>query len=192
MPKPNVREQIVIASLAMLHRRGFNATSVQDITEAAGVPKGSFYNHFASKEALGQEVVRRYVDGNAGRRAVLADATLAPLERIRRHFQQLVDANVADDFNCGCLLGNFSTEMSLHSAQIRHEVDAALAQWGEGLAPLIAQAQRDGQVGGGFGAADLGNAVVDAWQGAVSRAKASGSRAPLDLFMRTMMEKILR
>jgi len=61
MSKPNVREQILTTGLALLHGRGFNATSVQDITEAAGVPKGSFYNHFASKEALGLEVVQRYV-----------------------------------------------------------------------------------------------------------------------------------
>jgi TetR/AcrR family transcriptional repressor of nem operon len=192
MPKPNVREQIVTTSLAMLQGQGYHATSVQDITAAAGVPKGSFYNHFASKEALGQEVVRRYIEGNAGRYAVLADASLAPLERIRRHFELLVAANVADHFHCGCLLGNFGTEMSAHSELIRIDIDSALNQWGATLAPLIEQAQQDGQVGLDFSAADLGRAVVDAWQGAVLRAKAGVSRAPLDLFMRTMMEKILR
>jgi TetR/AcrR family transcriptional repressor of nem operon len=57
MAKPNLREEILTAGLATLHGRGFNATSVQDITEAAGVPKGSFYNHFASKEDLGAAVV---------------------------------------------------------------------------------------------------------------------------------------
>ena len=39
----------------MFHTRGFNGCSVQDIVDAAGVPKGSFYNHFDSKEALGVE-----------------------------------------------------------------------------------------------------------------------------------------
>ena len=51
--KPNVREQLLETGLQVLHERGFNATSVQDITEAAGVPKGSFYNHFESEEDLG-------------------------------------------------------------------------------------------------------------------------------------------
>jgi hypothetical protein len=65
MAKANVKEQIVTTSLQLLHGKGFNATSVQDITDAAGVPKGSFYNHFSSKEALGLEVLQRYVDGVA-------------------------------------------------------------------------------------------------------------------------------
>ena len=52
MSKPNFRDQILTAGLEALHSSGLNATSVQDITEAAGVTKGSFYNHFADKEDL--------------------------------------------------------------------------------------------------------------------------------------------
>ena len=69
MAKANVKEQIVTTSLNLLHSKGFNATSVQDITDAAGVPKGSFYNHFSSKEALGLEVLQRYTEGVADGRA---------------------------------------------------------------------------------------------------------------------------
>ena len=60
MPRHNVREQIVEAGLKTLLEKGFNACGVRDITDAAGVPTGSFYNHFASKEALGAEIVERY------------------------------------------------------------------------------------------------------------------------------------
>jgi len=59
MPRPNVREKIIDAGLKVLIEKGFNGCGVQDITAAAGVPKGSFYNHFESKEALGGEVVER-------------------------------------------------------------------------------------------------------------------------------------
>ena len=48
MPRPSLREQLLSAGVETLHQRGFNATSVQDITDAAGAPKGSFYNHFES------------------------------------------------------------------------------------------------------------------------------------------------
>ena len=58
MARHNVREQLLSAGLETLQRRGFNATSVEDITKAAGVPKGSFYNHFESKEALLDAVFR--------------------------------------------------------------------------------------------------------------------------------------
>jgi len=60
MARPNVRERLLDAGVEIFHRCGFNGCGVQEITDAAGVPKGSFYNHFASKEALGAAVLDRY------------------------------------------------------------------------------------------------------------------------------------
>jgi AcrR family transcriptional regulator len=77
MARPNVRQKIVDAGLKILIERGFNGSGVQDITDAAGVPKGSFYNHFESKEALGAEVLKRYGLDNP-RRPALADTSFAP------------------------------------------------------------------------------------------------------------------
>ena len=78
MTRPNTREQIVQAGLKCLLERGYNGVGVQDITTAAGVPKGSFYNHFDSKEALGAEIVERY--GADPRPA----ANFLPISRSRR------------------------------------------------------------------------------------------------------------
>jgi len=192
MPKPNVRDQLITASLATLHRKGFNATSVQDITDAAGVPKGSFYNHFASKEALGVEVVRLYSDWAARLDASVDDPALPPLERIRRGFAAKVDANVKAEFACGCLLGNFSTELSAQSEPIRQEVSASYADWAAGLQTLLVQAQREGALAADENAAELAQAMVDAWQGAVLRSKAEQSRAPLDRFMKTLDKRFLQ
>ena len=81
MARPNVREKIVDAGLKILIEKGFNGCGVQDITAAAGVPKGSFYNHFESKEALGAEVVERYGRDNP-RRAALADTSIPALRAL--------------------------------------------------------------------------------------------------------------
>jgi TetR/AcrR family transcriptional regulator, transcriptional repressor for nem operon len=73
-----VKEQLIVAGLNALLERGFNGVGVQEITEQAGVPKGSLYNHFESKQALGAEIVERY-GLNSTRRAVLLDKTVPPL-----------------------------------------------------------------------------------------------------------------
>jgi len=88
MARLNVREQLLSVGLDTLHRKGFNATSVQDITEAAGVPKGSFYNHFESKEALGAEAVVKYRETSETWKALraLRDTKAAPLTRLRKYF----------------------------------------------------------------------------------------------------------
>ena len=50
--KPNVRQKLIDAGLKTLLAGGFNGVGVQEITDAAGVPKGSFYNHFESKAGV--------------------------------------------------------------------------------------------------------------------------------------------
>ena len=87
MAKPNVRERLLDAGVETFHRRGFNGCGVQEITEAAGVPKGSFYNHFASKEALGAAVLDRYWQQRADTTLrILEDGDVRPTERLRRYF----------------------------------------------------------------------------------------------------------
>ena len=105
-----MREEIVGAGLRRFHELGYNAAGVKDITDAAGVPKGSFYNHFESKEALAVETLQRY--GVDLRLTDLADGSVAPLARIRRHFEFMRDRIVAVRGRQGCLLGNLGAEVA--------------------------------------------------------------------------------
>jgi AcrR family transcriptional regulator len=111
MPRPSTREEIVQAGLKCLAEKGFNAVGVQDITDAAGVPKGSFYNHFQSKEALGAEIVERY-GANQTRREILTDQTAPPLQRLRRHFDRISVLYVDSHFARNCILSGFSAELA--------------------------------------------------------------------------------
>ena len=58
-----VREKIVAAALDRFHVLGYTAAGVQEIVDAAGVPKGSFYNYFKAKELLAREVFELYMRG---------------------------------------------------------------------------------------------------------------------------------
>jgi TetR/AcrR family transcriptional repressor of nem operon len=190
MPKPSVREEILSAGLETLHLRGFNATSVQDITEAAGVPKGSFYNHFSSKEDLGAAVVEQYAAKAVKRRAILSDPTIAPLPRIRRYFETLIAAGRYPDAP-GCLLGNFGAELSNQSPAIRERVSAAFVDWTRALAEVIEEAQRSGDLPRDNAPRALASFLIDAWEGAVLRAKIEKNRAPLESFIAMVFSKVL-
>src|ERR1700675_2948760 len=110
MPRPSAREKIVQAGLKCLVEKSFNGVGVQDITSSAGVPKGSFYNHFESKEALGAEIVERY-GPDTTRRELLVDKSIAPLQRLLRRFERLNAIFVDPKFERGCILGNFSADL---------------------------------------------------------------------------------
>lgn len=189
--KTNVRERLLTAAFEALHKNGFNATGVQDITDAAKVPKGSFYNHFESKDALGVEVVERYAARGAERRQVLVGGTGAPLARLRAYFKGLNQLGPATGFGRGCLIGNFSAELAGQSADIRAALGGALDNWTRDIALVIAEAQKAGDVGKEIPAATLASFLLNAWEGAVLRSKVEKSAAPLDAFMSVAFNKIL-
>src|ERR1700730_17445070 len=127
MPRPSVREKLIEAGLETLHSAGFNGCSVQDITEAAGVPKGSFFNHFKTKEGLALEALSRY--GQRSRLEILFDKSKPALERLREHFEYLVREYEKHQFERGCLLGNLAAEMATSHPQVRAALEQMLDYW---------------------------------------------------------------
>ena len=191
MPRSGLREELLSAGLATFHERGFNATSVQDITEAAGAPKGSFYNHFESKEALAAEAVRKYAERGRARFALLREEKLPPLRRLRKYFESLIQAVVSAGFTHGCLLGNFGAELSSQSPLVRKRVGEAFAGWTDALADVISEAQKAGDVSGGVPAKALAEFVLHSWEGALVRARVEQDRGPLDTFLKVTFSRIL-
>ena len=190
MARPNVREKIVDAGLKVLIEKGFNGCGVQDITAAAGVPKGSFYNHFVSKEALGAEVVDRYGRDNP-RRAALADTSRPARERLRAHFERLNEAYTSSRFGRGCLLGNLSAELADQSPLIRERLAGLYHAWSMDIAAVIAEAQADGSISTKAPPVDVAAFLLDAYEGALLRARVEKSGHAFDRFMTVVFGQIL-
>src|SRR4051812_24672984 len=101
MGRPSVKEQLVDRTLGVWLDRGFEGASVNDLVAAAGVPKGSFYNHFSSKEQFAVEHVNRYLRTLA--LESLEDAQGRAIEAVREHFTQLVASRRDGRMEPGCL-----------------------------------------------------------------------------------------
>jgi TetR/AcrR family transcriptional repressor of nem operon len=190
MARPNTREDIVQAGLKCLVEKGFNAVGVQDITHAAGVPKGSFYNHFESKEALGVEIVERY-GANQMRREILADPTVPPLQRLRRHFDRINALYADSHFTRNCILGGFSAELANQSEAIRESLRKLYGQWTKDLEAAIAEAQAKGEIANKTKASDMAAFLLDSYEGALLRARVERSRKPFDRFMKFAFSELL-
>jgi TetR/AcrR family transcriptional regulator, transcriptional repressor for nem operon len=190
MPRPSAREEIVQAGLKCLVEKGFNAVGVQDITDAAGVPKGSFYNHFESKEALGVEIVERY-GANQTRREILTDQTLPPLQRLRRHFDRICALYVDSHFTRNCILGSFSAELANQSETIRESLRKLYGLWTKDIEATITEAQVKGAIVNKTKASDLAAFLLDSYEGALLRARVERSRKPFDRFMKFAFGQLL-
>jgi TetR/AcrR family transcriptional regulator, transcriptional repressor for nem operon len=191
MARANVSEQLIQSGLETLYTNGFNASSVQDITAAAGVPKGSFYNHFASKEDFGVAVVQRYLHILSPVLQILHNQNIAPLERLRSFYGTLIASPEAQQFQRGCLLGNFGAELSDQHPSIRDSVSKAFEYWEKLSSAVILEAQQNGSVRSSTSPELLASFILNAWQGAAMRAKVEQSRAPLDNFFQVVFSTVL-
>ncbi|PRY35152.1 TetR/AcrR family transcriptional regulator [Umezawaea tangerina] len=187
MGRPSVRDRIVDAASEEFHRHGYNACGVKLVTDTAGVPKGSFYNHFESKEALALVVVDRY--GTSRRLEDLADRSVEPIARLRAHFGFLADDIARYDYARGCVFGNFTAEAADHSPAIADGVRTAFAVWTKAVADLLREA---GDSLRGQDPDVLALFVVNAWEGAVVGARAAKDGSSFAAFFSVVFDSVLK
>src|SRR6478752_9534485 len=166
MPRPSnpeVRRRLLAAGLDLVHARGFAASGVKDITDAAGVPKGSFYAYFPSKEGFAAAILEHYWSDIEMRLLPILDAEGPAQERIKRFFHALADEHEASDFLLGCLVGKLSLELGGSSDPVRAELVRILERWDDALTKCVRSGQRSpGDVRGDLDAAELASLLLEA------------------------------
>jgi TetR/AcrR family transcriptional repressor of nem operon len=183
----DTKRRILDAALDQFHLRGYNGTSVQDLVDAAGAPKGTFYNHFSSKEDLAIQALRVYA-GNIGLDSLGGPTVGSPLRRIEEHLAHIVGLGLAVFAERGCLMANLAGEVPAHSAALASAVGAQLDGWVANLAALIEEAKGAGELTTAIDSTDLAELIVDAFEGGAVKAKATCSAEPILRFQRTVAQ----
>ena len=192
MPKPSHREKLLQVGMQVVHERGFRGASVRDIVQAAGVPQGSFTNHFASKEAFGLEVIALYAaQADAAMRQTLRNEHLPPLQRLHAFIERSKTGFADDGPRNGCLLGNFSAESNDCGEALRGRVVEALASMEDALASCLRAAVAAGELAPSTDCGKTAAFILAALQGATLLAKARRSPQPLEHFEDVLFERVL-
>jgi len=194
MAKQTTKENLIEVGLRLMHTTGYSATGINQILEEAGVPKGSFYHHFSTKDEFVMEVVRRYAEGEIARwEKFLNDAKLSPLKKLRSYFKEMIATyGMKSGPIAGCLLGNLSLEIAGQNAEIRDLLRQAFDGWQDAIANTIREAVVKGDLPKTAKADELAAMLVNNWEGAQVRAKAEQSDKPLELFMTYAFDHLLR
>jgi TetR/AcrR family transcriptional repressor of nem operon len=191
MSRPSLREDILNAGLRVMFRSGYTGATVRDICEAAGVPLGSFTNHFRSKEAFAEEVLDRYFAHLQGLvKQALDDKSLTPRERLKRYLDIISGVLAGDKWNRGCLIGDFSLETASQSKLLRERLEAIFQEWRAPFVSCIAEAQTAGEIDSTFDPTDLAEFLLASWEGAILRMKVERGPAALDRFKNIMFQTI--
>src|ERR1700733_6723874 len=194
MSKQTTRENLIEVGLRLIRSAGYTATGINQILEAAAVPKGSFYHHFTTKDEFVMEVIRRYVAGEQERlQRLLDDSKLPPLKKLRWYFKELiVTYGSRGGPLAGCLLGNLSLEIAAEHTEIRNLLRQAFDDWQDAIAKTIREAIDKQELPKGAKADDLAALLVNGWEGAQVRAKAEQSDKPLELFFDNAFNVLLK
>ena len=139
----DTKERLLAVGVTVLVEHGYNGAGIKQIVDAAGVPKGSFYNYFESKEHFSVAVVERYAaDLLARLDAIVANADGDPLGAIRRYFTEAADSFEAAGVEDGCLLCNMGAEVPAHSRICRQAMQRAFDAEHKRLTHLAKQHRR--------------------------------------------------
>jgi TetR/AcrR family transcriptional repressor of nem operon len=193
MPKRSNRNDIIAAGLRVMFRSGYNGSSVRDIVAEAGVPQGSFTNHFRSKEGFAEAVLNHYFSHVQGMvREALEDTALTPRQRLRRYLDIITTRLEADQWTRGCLIGDLSLEASGQSEPLRARLAAIYEEWRAPFAACIAEAQAAGEIAATFDPTDLAELLLASWQGTILRMKVERGPAPLQRFKTIVFDTIFK
>ncbi|HEX3674168.1 MAG TPA: TetR family transcriptional regulator C-terminal domain-containing protein [Rhizomicrobium sp.] len=192
MPRPSNRDRILTEGLKVVHAHGFANASVRDIVQAAGVPQGSFTNHFASKEAFGLEIISLYLEaGRATMRETLLNDSRPPLERLGAYIDANKNRLNQEGMRNGCLFGNFTAEASDNSDAIRQRLVEIFAEVQRNLTYCLSAAVKAGELPGSFACDDVAGFIVSSLQGANLLAKAQRSPVPVERFRDILFSRVL-
>jgi TetR/AcrR family transcriptional repressor of nem operon len=189
MAEKSTREHLIDVGVNLMHRQGYTATGMKEILESAGVPKGSFYHHFGSKEEFARAVLERYVAREAKHcEAVLSDHKVAPLKRLKRYFGELIKLYGQKAPISGCMMGRISLEMAELSSILREYLSSSFGQWQHAIASVIREAVDQQALPATTNSESLAAFLLNSWQGALVRSQADVSDAPLNSFMHYTFE----
>jgi TetR/AcrR family transcriptional repressor of nem operon len=193
MSKPSLRENILNAGLEVMYRSGYQGATVRDICAAAGAPHGSFTNHFRSKEAFAQEVLDRFFNRlQRVVRGALEDKSLTPRQRLKRYLDIISGELKEDEWNRGCLIGDFSLQASSESELLRQRLEAIFQEWRIPFAACIAEAQNAGEIEARFDPMDLAEFLLSSWEGAILRMRVERGPAALDRFKNIVFQTVFK
>jgi len=192
MSRISNRDKLLANGRGVVLARGYVGASVRDIVEAAGVPQGSFTNHFDSKEAFALEILELYFeDTRAVIRDTLRNDALTPLKRLRAYFDATIAAVRRHDIKNGCLMGNFAAEASDHSEIIRKRLSAIYSELRDDVTYCLRAAVKQGELAKNFKVGEVATFIVTGLQGAFLVAKVERDLTFAENFKRTLFSMIL-
>ncbi|MDO5971435.1 TetR family transcriptional regulator C-terminal domain-containing protein [Flavivirga aquimarina] len=190
--KKDTVNNILARGAELVLKKGYNNVGIQEVLDAADIPKGSFYYYFKSKEDFGLQLIDYYSKNSSNNLdSYLKNSDLNHKERILTFFKNMRAYFGKKEFKEGCLLANCSLELSDQSEKLRNGIGLGWELWDKSFEICIAEGQESGVIKKDKSPESLASFVISGWEGAVLRMKSSKSSKPIDVYIEFLNEIIL-
>jgi TetR/AcrR family transcriptional repressor of nem operon len=189
--RSGTRQALVWCGTELLTERGFQVTGIEEVLKRVGVPKGSFYHFFKSKDEFGAAVIENYVVYYARKMdSIFNNTGLTPLSRLKAFVENAKHGMTRFDFRRGCLIGNLGQELASLDNEFRGQLEAVLVSWETRVTSCLEEAVRTGEIAPDSDAHALSQFFWIGWEGAILRSKLTRSLAPIDHFADIYFSKV--
>lgn len=180
----DTRRGILDAAQRIMAHKGYAAVGINEVLAEAGVPKGSFYHYFSSKDAFGEAMMKDYFQEYlADLDRVLGRSGRSAAERLMAYWQQWRETQSLDECHGRCLAVKLGAEVADLSEAMRLALKDGTTAIVDRLERTIDEGLRDGSLTIAGEARAMAEVLYDLWLGASVMAKIHRSTAPLDTTM---------
>ncbi|WP_435980472.1 TetR family transcriptional regulator [Psychrobacter sp. DM4] len=178
---PDTKTHLLDIGYQLLAKKGFSAVGIKQILDTAGVPKGSFYHYFASKEAFGEAIITHYFANYKIRLDTMGAVDTDAQQKLYTYFQGWYDTQQNGCDHEKCLVVKLSAEVADISESMRRALNEGYQQTIEWLTSLIKAGWIEGSIPqtDNIGAESMAKRWYFAWLGASLIAKTSQTNTPL-------------
>jgi len=171
--KPNLaaREKILKEAEHVLHLKGFNAASMDEIAKACGMTKANLFHHYGAKADLALAVLDFKIAEFHSRRVEPLCAEAAPEKAVTAMFEQAAKFFGGNGCKAGCFVGNIALEMSDLSEAFRERVGRFFAAWAAGMASCLERAKAAGYFRAELDSKATAEALVALYEGSIMLSK---------------------
>lgn len=190
--KTETKNHILSCGSKIIHFKGYTATGIKEILDAAQVPKGSFYFYFKSKEDFCLALVAHHRELIIkGMDQALGETDLSPVERLRNFFLQVHKRHETMGYKTGCPIGNLAQEIGATHPQVGRDLQGVLEEMVFRIADVLREAIEKGEISSGLNPDKTAAFILSAWQGAFIQMKALAGPAPLENFVSMVFDVLL-
>ncbi|MCO6044185.1 TetR/AcrR family transcriptional regulator [Aeoliella sp. ICT_H6.2] len=189
----DTRQRIIEAATRAMIEKSYNGVGLNEILSSAGVPKGSFYHFFKSKEQLGIAVVEKATADKCKRlREHYSNRNLAPLARLQGLFQEVRADIVEGNVRSECVMCKLALEQAALSDLMRVAIRSGYDQFRALTAQVLREAQSEGEIDANLDAESLSDFLTVSFQGAMIRVEIDNELKPVDNFLHYAFEVLLK